>query len=127
MISDCVEWEGQVSPNGYGRLSDGKKYAHRHAYEKVYGGIPAGSVVKHKCDNRRCVNPEHLELGSQSSNVKEAYDRGLRLPSRKLTQHQFKEIRQRCTTENNAALAREFNISRQLVCNIKKRRVTWGL
>ena len=127
MKNECILWQGQVSPNGYGRMSDGKRYAHRVSYENTFGPIPEGFVVKHKCDNKLCVNTDHLEAGTQASNVKEAYDRKLRKPSRKLTNSQFKEIANRVKTESGSALAREFNVSRQLVCDIKKGRVKWGL
>ena len=55
--------------------------AHRAAWEITYGPIPEGKVVRHVCDNPRCVRPEHLELGTQSDNIKDAWDRGRRLPS----------------------------------------------
>lgn len=121
-MNDCILWKGQVSPNGYGRLSDGKNYAHREAWRQVYGEIPKGKVIKHKCDNKLCINIEHLELGTQAENVKEAYDRNLRKPIRKLTDKQIQEIKQRLN-ENNSALAREFGVSRQLICCIAKGRL----
>jgi len=122
-MNDCVEWEGQISPNGYGRMSDGKRYAHRETWKEHNGDIPEGMVIKHKCDNKLCVNPEHLESGTQAENVKEAYDRGLRKPTRKLTDEQIREIKVRLHTENNSALAREFGVSRFLICDIKKGRI----
>ncbi len=59
MKSECVIWEGKVSPNGYGRIGLG--YAHRIAYEEKYGQIPTGLHIHHKCKNRLCVNANHLE------------------------------------------------------------------
>ena len=121
-MDDCIEWAGQVSQNGYGRLPDGKRYAHREAWKMINGLIPEGMVIKHKCDNKLCVNPDHLEVGTQSENVKEAYDRGLREPTRKLTDEQIREIKERID-ENNSALSREFGVSRQLICDISKGRI----
>lgn len=108
-------------------MSDGKRYAHRSVWEDTYGPIPDGCVIKHICDNKLCVNITHLECGTQSENVKEAYDRGLKNPTRKLSKKQFKEVFDRSHKENNSKLAREFGISRQLVCDIKKGRSVWGM
>lgn len=49
---------------------------HRYVFEQVNGEIPEGMVVRHKCDNRRCINPEHLELGTQYDNVQDTVNRG---------------------------------------------------
>ena len=123
METDCILHTGQVSPNGYGRLSDGKRYAHRWAWEVFHDTpIPEGLVVKHNCDTKLCINPLHLDLGTQSENVQEAYDRGLRKPTRKLSNDQIKAIKIRIN-ENNSALAREFGVSRQLICDISKGRI----
>jgi len=123
MDSNCILWKGQVSPNGYGRMPDGKRYAHRVAWEWISGKlIPTGMVIKHSCDNKLCVNPEHLSLGTQSENVQEAYDRGIHKPTRKLTDEQIIEIKSRLH-ENNSHLAKEFGVSPQLICSIAKGRL----
>ena len=72
--SGCWPFLGKIARNGYGKL--GRQYAHRIAYEKANGPIPAGMVVRHKCDNRRCCNPEHLIVGTQKDNVHDAIARG---------------------------------------------------
>lgn len=66
--------------NGYGALGiEGKTiYAHRYAYERLVGPIPAGLVIDHLCRNRACVNPEHLEVVTQQVNCL----RGLRAGKR---------------------------------------------
>jgi len=80
----CWNWIGGTNPKGYGRfgLKDGNGkwrfyYAHRVSYEVFVGPIPEGMHVLHDCDNPNCVNHEHLHLGSESDNHKEAYNRGL--------------------------------------------------
>lgn len=67
----CWVWFGCAAPNGYGHVSfEGKaRIAHRVVYELVRGAIPAGLVLHHKCRNRRCVNPEHLQAVSQRDNL----------------------------------------------------------
>jgi len=50
--------------------------AHRIAYERWVGPIPAGHVVRHQCDNPPCINPAHLITGTPSQNVQDMIDRG---------------------------------------------------
>lgn len=49
---------------------------HRWIYEEMFGTIGAGLVVRHKCDNGECINPEHMELGTQKENVQDMIERG---------------------------------------------------
>lgn len=72
--SECEEWQGPRSRAGYGRV--GRGYAHRVAYERLHGPIPAGMVVRHRCDNPPCVNPAHLELGTHADNMRDMAARG---------------------------------------------------
>lgn len=84
----CWEWQGAVTSMGYGNVSWSGKFvlAHRLAYYIEYGGITLETgfrtpgvakqyqqFVLHKCDNRRCCNPQHLFLGSMSDNMLDAY------------------------------------------------------
>lgn len=70
---DCRVWDGCKVSGGYGQVrSDGKQVrAHRLAYELATGVDPGRQVVHHKCANRPCINPEHLELASQADNLLE--------------------------------------------------------
>ena len=64
----CWNWTAYCLPNGYGLFGTGpraevkKHYAHRFIYEHLHGLIPNGYQVHHVCQNRRCVNPDHLRL-----------------------------------------------------------------
>jgi hypothetical protein len=71
MTGDCIVWEGAQNGAGYGYRTVNRKnwLAHRYAYTQAYGAIPAGLLVRHKCDHKLCVNPDHLELGNKSDNA----------------------------------------------------------
>lgn len=75
---DCLVWIASDNGNGYGQIRvDGKYiYVHRYAYEREHGPIPDGLVVRHKCDNRRCVKLDHLELGTHQDNMNDMIARG---------------------------------------------------
>ena len=76
----CILWLGAVRGNGYGVFSgsgDGNVSAHVYAYERAKGPVSFGLLVLHDCDTKLCCNPEHLDAGTYSKNLKDAYARGL--------------------------------------------------
>lgn len=89
-FSEIFEWEvssgtgcwlctsHKPDSNGYARVMVGRKKRgiHRFSYEYHKGDIPCGMVVRHKCDNRLCINPDHLEVGTNQENSDDMVIRG---------------------------------------------------
>ena len=75
--ADCWVWQGPCF-KGYGYLGNNSKVflAHRFAYESMNGPIPQGMFVLHRCDNRPCVNPSHLWLGTAKDNIRDCIAKG---------------------------------------------------
>lgn len=75
---ECWEWTAGCFKRGYGAFAyDDHRpgYAHRFSYELHHGPIPEGKVVRHTCDNPKCVNPDHLKVGTQRDNIMDAINR----------------------------------------------------
>lgn len=75
----CFLWLGEVDKDGYGKLHvarTGTRVAHRIAWQRAHGKIPCGALVCHRCDTPSCVNPNHLFLGSQRDNIRDAVRKG---------------------------------------------------
>ena len=91
----CWEWQKHLSNTGYGYISrkTNKILAHRISYEMFNGPINENEVIRHKCNNRKCVNPEHLQIGNQWDNMQDAFKCGN--IKRKLTWEQVCEMRER--------------------------------
>lgn len=128
----CWNWKGAKTLLGYGRHRNHYKIflSHRTAYSLWIGEIPDGLVVRHKCDNRACVNPEHLEIGTQLDNIQDTIRRGRHAKGEssgnaKLTWNQVQEIREKLKTKKNIQLAGEYGIGRCAISNIKLGK-TWN-
>lgn len=135
----CWLWLGRKVGKGYGSIGLGGKGAkqvlsHRLSYEIHKGPIPAGMVVMHKCDNPRCVNPDHLEAGTQSQNIKDAIARmrkvmpirkakGEECGAAKLTNNIVLSIRE--STLSLKELAAMHGVSKSAIERIRYRK-TWS-
>jgi hypothetical protein len=98
--------------------------AHRIAWERAHGPIPAGMIVCHKCDTRSCVNPAHLFLGTPTDNMRDKQRkgrgnqcRGERQGHAKLTLAQARQIKH--TTIPAAEFVRRFGVSHGCVREIR--------
>lgn len=101
----CWLWKGGLAPNGYGRfkisiapLVHRSECAHRVAWLLARGSPPPGLHVAHRCDQKRCVRPDHLELLTPRQNSRDAASRnlkpfGTRVRSAKLTRSQVARLR----------------------------------
>ena len=103
-------------------------YAHRVAWMLAHGPIPRGMNVLHRCDVPRCVNPDHLFLGTQHDNVRDMIAKGrarfpLVSPTTKVTPDQVRAIRQ--DPRKHHIIAADYGLKRLAVWLIKHRK-TWA-
>jgi hypothetical protein len=119
--TSCWNWTGFRMPFGHGQFNIGKHklvLTHRFSWELHYGSIPNGMNVCHHCDNPSCVRPDHLFVGTQIDNMRDANSKGRMYKggsgtsaprgekhwSSKVTEEQVKEII-RLRNEGNTYLA----------------------
>ena len=126
----CWLWTGCVT-NGYGaiRLDSKKVYAHRVAWEAANGKIPNGMFVCHHCDNRLCVNPSHMFIGTHDDNMRDCKDKG-RTPrgesngQAKLSSASTLSILgMRASGMKQADIAAEFGVSVSLIGSIESGKI----
>jgi hypothetical protein len=90
----CFEYQGHINKYGYGRCKfKSKNYSvHRLVWKLIKGDIPEGLCVLHKCDNRKCVNINHLFLGTQQDNIDDMMNKGRLNHCFKLSEQNTKDI-----------------------------------
>jgi HNH endonuclease len=127
----CWIWTAALM-DGYGQIGNEGRIllAHRVAWELAYGSIPEGMFVCHDCDNRACVRPEHLFLGTHEDNMADMRAKGrspknigVSNPRARLTVGQVREILRRGRAgENRSSLANEFGVGYHTIADILLRR-----
>lgn len=131
-MTGCWLWTASVFKNGYGQAGRGtNQYAHRLAYRLARGLIPKGASVLHRCDQRSCVNPDHLFLGTPTENMLDMTVKGRRARGnthgrRRLSAEQVRDIRAKLAAgAGQSALAREHGVTRLNIHLIAHNR-TWA-
>lgn len=125
-LFDCWTWTGSKLCSGYGMVKwDGMPQpAHRVSWQIVFGDIPEGFCVCHRCDNPVCVNPAHLFLGTHTDNMRDMVQKG-RCGTAKLTLANIVAIRKlRSENWELADIASKFSVTPESIGRIVNRE-TW--
>lgn len=131
----CVEWQRHIGTCGYGMIwLEGKsERAHRAAWIAAHGSITDGLHVLHRCDNRKCINLEHLFIGTNADNVADKVsknrqgrptNKGEQMGLAKLTDAKVRLMRMMPREIPNSRWAKEFGVSIMAI-SMARNRKTW--
>jgi hypothetical protein len=131
---DCWEWQAYIDARGYGRFKfEGKDdRAHRVSWVLERGQIPDGLCILHKCDNPKCVNPDHLYIGTHQDNMRDRTDRnrsahnrifGERHGHSKATAEQVLEIRKIGHSKSLKEMSALFGLSVSHISRLRSRKL----
>ncbi len=114
ILAPCIDHDQRGDADGYGKLNGMR--AHRYVYQQAYGHLP--QVVRHTCNNPRCINPLHLVGGTHKDNRRDcATEQRYRNGHEKLTREQVDFIKE--SDVSQSALARQFGVCRNVIWKIK--------
>ena len=132
----CWEWQASTETTGYGqvRIDGVDTQAHRYSWA-LHNGEIGDNWVLHKCDNRLCVNPEHLYLGDATDNMNDMWKRerhskpdppvpdptGEKNPRSKLTENDVRKIRKEHPDKTQQELADEYGLTQATISQITRR------
>ena len=119
----CIIAEGATNNSGYvSTWFNGKRIgAHRAAWMEANDAeIPEGLHVMHSCDNRRCINPDHLSVGTRSDNMRDCAAKGrVHSPMRVLTDEQQQYVLE--SPKNSTELAKELPVTSSSIRYYRRR------
>lgn len=132
-VNECWEWKASLTTSGYGKIAISKNGkdthdgAHRFLYALLNGELKNNVWVLHKCDNRKCVNPNHLFGGTRNDNIQDMISKGRRSSTAgskngrsKITESDLPHIREMLKNGNKLVdISAEFKISISRVSAIK--------
>ena len=120
----CWNWIGPLR-NGYGQVCTARSkhvLAHRAAYQLFVGEITDGLYVCHHCDNRSCMNPEHLFLGTAKDNADDMVSKGRQAAGERSCHAKLRAaqvVRIRADARRNTDIAAEYGVTPALIGHIK--------
>lgn len=122
----CWEWIGQLNHAGYGMFRKGNKLARAHRISfSMSNQLSDSDIILHSCNNRKCVNPKHLRIGSQKENFHDSILAGTapiceNNGQSKLTKEEVSKIKEMYIPRKFGCvkISRFFNISRRQVSRI---------
>lgn len=124
----CWNWTGATTSSGYGQIGrsrsgSGKIVASRVAWMLWFGPVPDGLFVLHSCDNRLCVRPDHLFLGTKQDNAVDCINKGRYIGAARLDSLSVNAIRQRrYNGESEKSLAQAYHVHRSTINRIVNRK-----